>query len=38
MKKQLLFLVILLLPMVARADESGTFGVGYEDVTWTFTH
>ena len=33
MKKQLLLLVMMLLPMVARADYSGTCG---ENLTWTF--
>ena len=33
MKKQLLLLVMLLLPMVASADDSGTCG---EKLTWTF--
>jgi hypothetical protein len=33
MKKQLLFLVLTLLPLVANADKSGTCG---ENLTWTF--
>ena len=32
MKKQLLFLVMMLLPMIAHADENGTCG---ENLTWT---
>ena len=33
MKKQLLFLVLMMLPMVASADDSGTCG---ENLTWTY--
>jgi hypothetical protein len=32
MKKQLLFLVLILLPMIAHADKSGTCG---DNLTWT---
>jgi len=33
MKKQLLFLVLMLLPLVANADDSGTCG---DNLTWTY--
>ena len=34
MKKQVLFTILMLLSMVAMADDSGTFG---ENLTWTYT-
>ena len=34
MKKQLLFILMMMLPIVASADDSGTCG---ENVTWTYT-